>query len=309
MDEIVFIVLPFFALVLTGYGAARGAVIEASGVLGLNKFVFYFALPALLFSKMAETPIAEVSGESIFVVAYTCTGLVVFALAWGGAKIALHAPTDQLAVMALGGIYGNIGFMGIPLLVTIMGREVAAPLSLMLLIDIAVFIPLATTLIDMSRTSERSHRLVGGVVVSIMKNPLIASIVLGLGFSALGWGLPQALGGFTNLLGQAAAPTAMFALGAAMAGRPLADGFGEAVLVTVFKLAFYPAAVWLGMGLFGIGDVWRLAATLGAATPVAAALFVIAQEYDAMPVRASTAVVLTTAISLLSLPVLIAWLT
>jgi len=82
----------------------------------------------------------------------------------------------------------------------------------------------------------------------------------------------------------------------------------EASWVSVFKLAVHPLIMWGAMTAFGVSDAWRLVATLGAATPVAAALFVIAQEHGAMPVRASTAVLISTAVSMVSLPLLIIWL-
>ena len=99
------------------------------------------------------------------------------------------------------------------------------------------------------------------------------------------------------------------ALGAVLAGRPMSEGKGDVALMAVFKLTLHPLVTWWVMTAFGVGVDWRLAATLGAATPVAAALFVIAQEHDAVPVRASTAVLVSTVLSMLTLPVLIAWLT
>jgi len=304
MNNIFFLVVPFFALVVTGYAAARWRILDAPGVLGINRFVYFFALPALLFNKMAETGFPRLVSESAFVLAHLVAGLVVFALMWGTAKVLFKAGRNTLAVMALAGCYGNIGFLGIPLLVSVLGGEAAAPLSLMLLIDVAFFIPLATILMSPTGAENLRHIIMRGVV----KNPLIIAIVVGTGFSATGFGLPSELAGFTNLLGQAAAPAAMFALGAVLAGRPIADGLGEASWMSVFKLAVHPLIMWGAMTAFGVSDAWRLVATLGAATPVAAALFVIAQEHDAMPARASTAVLMSTAVSLISLPVLIVWL-
>jgi len=304
MNDIFFLVLPFFALVITGYVAARWRILDAPGVLGINRFVYFFALPALLFNKMAETDFSRLVSESAFVLAHLVAGLVVFALMWGTAKVLFKAGRNSLAVMALAGCYGNIGFLGIPLLVSVLGGDAAAPLSLMLLVDVAFFIPFATILMSPMGAGNLRHIIMRGVV----KNPLIIAIVVGTGFSAAGFGLPGELSGFTNLLGQAAAPAAMFALGAVLAGRPIADGLGEASWVSVFKLAAHPLIMWGAMTAFGVSDAWRLVATLGAATPVAAALFVIAQEHDVMPARASTAVLISTAVSMVSLPLLIVWL-
>lgn len=308
MGDLVSIIIPFFLLVVVGYLAARLSILERAGINGINRFVYMFALPALLFSNIAETQFERVLAENTFGVAYLVVGLTVFAIGWLAAKILFRADNDVCAVTALAGCYGNIGFLGIPVLVSVLGGAAAAPLSFMLLIDIAFFIPVTTALIVVSRTEgARTHQL-RAVLVSIFKNPLIISIALGLVFSATGLGLPQALGGFTNLLGQAAGPAAMFTLGAVMAGQPIAKGFGEAALISVLKLGVHPVAVWVGMTAFGVGDEWRLMATLGAATPVAAALFVIAQQNGTQPARFSTAVVVTTASALITLPLMINWL-
>lgn len=308
MSDVVNVILPFFALVVTGYLAARFALLQAQGILGLNRFVFFFALPALLFSKMAQTPIGQVLGEKTFVVAYLVSGLAVFIFGLVVAKGLFRSSPGKLAVMALAGSYANIGFMDIPVLVSILGGQVAAPLSIILLVDVAFFIPLTTTLIDLSKSKIHHTRVLGALAVSVVKNPLIVAIVLGFVFSATGMGLPTVIGGFTNLLGQAAAPVAMFALGAVLAGRPISEGMSEVAYMSVVKLAIHPLAIWWGMTFFEVGVEWRLAATLGAASPVAAALFVIAQEHKVMPVRVSTAVLVSTAVSMISLPLLIAWL-
>jgi len=301
MNDIFFLVLPFFALVVAGYGAVRLRILDAPGVLGINRFVYFFALPALLFNKMAETDFQRVVNESPFVLAHMVAGLVVFAIIWGATKVLFKVERSHCAVMALAGCYGNIGFLGIPLLVSVLGGAAAAPLSIMLLVDVAFFIPFATTLMSASVAFK-------AVISSVVKNPLIIAIVVGTLFSAVGIGLPGELAGFTNLLGQAAAPAAMFALGAVLAGRPISDGLGEASWVSVFKLGVHPPIMWGVMTVFGVSDEWRLVATLGAATPVAAALFVIAQEHNVMPARASTAVLISTAVSMISLPLLIVWL-
>ncbi|HEY9081261.1 AEC family transporter [Magnetovibrio sp.] len=304
MNDIFFLVLPFFALVVAGYVAALGRIIDAPGVVGLNRFVYFFALPALLFNKMAESDFQRLVNESAFVLAHLVAGLAVFATVWFLAQALFHAERNNRAVMALAGCYGNIGFLGIPLLVSVLGGGAAAPLSLMLLVDVAFFIPFATILMNPMGAGQVRHIIVRGVA----KNPLILAIVVGTLFSATGIGLPGELADFTNLLGQAAAPAAMFALGAVLAGRPIADGVGEASFASLAKLALHPLIMWGAMTAFGVSDEWRLVATLGAATPVAAALFVIAQEHNAMPVRASTAVLLSTAVSMITLPLLITWL-
>lgn len=302
------IVLPFFALVLTGFAAVRFGILPSHVVSGLNRFVFFFALPALLFEKTATAPVERLISDRAFLLAYLLASLSVFALSWVGARALFRQGPGRTSVMALGSSYANTGYMGIPLLGAAIGDWSAVPVALILLVDIAVVIPLATTIIDTTRPDELRRDLKSALIKSVIMNPLVITIVAGLGFAFAGWGLPGPIAGFTGLLGSAAGPVAMFALGAVLAGQPLSDGLGEAFYVTFLKLSAHPAAIWISMTAFGIAADWRLAATLAGALPVATTLFVIAEQYRTMPERASTAVLASTAVSLLTLSAMIDWL-
>ena len=304
MSEVITTILPFFILVVIGYGAARFAILDAGEILALNRFVYLFALPALLFSNMAESSFERVLAEESFILAYVLAGVSWFVAGWLCAKVLFKANPPSRAVFGLASCYGNLGFLGIPVLVNILGGWSAAPLSIMLLFDIGLFIPLAATSVALSNAKEDYLAIWQSAFWSIAKNPLVIAIATGAFFSAIGWGLPKVIGSVTHILGQSAGPVAMFTLGAVLAGRPIAEGVGEAVFLSLFKLLGFPIVVWWAMTWFGVGEEWRLAATLGAATPIAAALFVIAQEYNAMPARASTAVILSTALAIITMPLI-----
>jgi predicted permease len=301
--------IPFFALVLIGYFSAHKGLVDSHGVKGLNAFVFYFALPALLFDKTQGADMDKLIHERAYLLAYLCAALGVFAIAWLGAKLIFKAGPGRASVLALAGVYGNIGFMGIPVLTTAVGDWVAVPLALIVLVDVAVSVPLATTIIDMTRPDGQRRNLKGAVAAAVLKNPIVAATLAGLGVAALGLTLPVSVNTFTELLGRSAGPAAMFTLGAVLANRPLSHGLGEALYASVFKLAVYPFVIWWSMTAFSIGADWRLAATLGAAMPMATVLFVIAQQYQVMAQRTSTAILLSTIFAMATVSLLTAWLT
>lgn len=300
--------IPFFVLVLIGYFSARKGLIDSHGVKGLNAFVFYFALPALLFDKTQSAPIDKLMEERAYMLAYLIGALAVFAISWLGARIAFKVGPGQASIMGLSSIYGNIGFVAIPVLTTAVGDWVAVPLALIVLIDIVIMIPLATIIIDMTRPINLRRDLKTALIASVFKNPVVIATLTGLCVAALGWDLPTTVHTFTDLLGSAAGPAAMFTLGAVLAGRPLSEGFGEAVYTNTFKLLVYPVAIWCTMSVFAIGSDWRLAATLGAAMPMATGLFIIAQQYQVMPQRISTAVLFSTVIGMATVSLATAWL-
>ncbi len=141
---------------------------------------------------------------------------------------------------------------------------------------------------------------------ALIRSPLIIAIFAGVLISALGLRLPTPVENFTGLLGSAAAPCALFALGATLAGQPISKGVGEISYMTAFKLLVHPTAVWFTTYLLGIDPFWAAVAILGSALPTAANVFIIAKQYDTYVERASSAILVSTAISVVTVSTLLA---
>ncbi|MEE8393786.1 MAG: AEC family transporter [Rhodospirillales bacterium] len=300
MLSIFLITLPFFSLIICGYGAGRWGLLNEPGIKGVNGFVFYFALPALLFTIMAKTPVVEILDWS-FIGAYLLASLSVFTAAAVGGRILFGGGLKEGAVLGLAASYSNIGFMGIPLLIAVIGNGVAVPLALVITVDLAVTVPLAMLLIELDRDGEHPWPGFGSSVIKVLfLNPLVVSIFAGILVSAAGAGLPAPVGRFLDLLAAAAGPSALFALGAALANRPLTSRLGETGYMCAFKLVIHPLAVWGVMAALAIDPMWAKAATLGVSMPIAAGVFVVAQQYRVHEFRVSTAVLVSTALSMLT---------
>ena len=293
---------------MCGFGAGYWGLLKPPGIAGVNSFVFNFALPALLFSTMAKTPVVEIFDWS-FIGAYLLASLAVFAAAAGLGRILFTSRLGEAAVLGMAASYSNIGFMGIPLLVAVIGDAVAIPLALILMVDLSVTVPLAMLLMEFDRNGNRQWRhLKSSLIQLILRNPLVIAIITGIGVSAVELTLPAALKAFIDFLAAAAGPCALFALGASLANRPLASGAGETGYMCAFKLVIHPLAVWVVMGAFAIAPLWAKAATLGVSMPIAAGVFVIAQQYRVDELKASTAVLVSTALSMLTATAAIALL-
>ena len=121
--------------------------------------------------------------------------------------------------------------------------------------------------------------------------------------------MPEPISMFAGLLGGAAGPCALFALGATLAstGRPLSSSAAEISFLATLKLLVHPAAIWLATThLFPVDPLWATAATLGTALPVAANAFVVARQYDTYVDETSNTILVSTTASLLTIPTLIA---
>ena len=296
---------PFFALVGLGYGAGRWRLLDGAATAGLNAYVFFFALPALLFSKLAATPVADVF-EWRFIGAYWLGSLGLFAVAGLLGRWMFDANRGQSTILGLGAIYSNIGFMGIPLLLVAVGDAVAVPLALILTVDLVFFLPFAMFILELDAGGGGNwRRLCQSVIRVTAKNPVIWGIMGGILVSLAGITPPAPVARVFELLAGTAGPCALFALGAALVQRRLSDGLGAASYMSLCKLVIHPAVIWGAMTLFGVGGEWTMIAVLGISMPMAAVLYVTAQQYDVYVGPASAGVLVSTALSVLSVS---AWL-
>lgn len=298
--------LPFFALIFCGYGAGRFGLLSPAAVTGVNTFVFYFALPAFIFNLTATSPLADIF-KAPFMAAYLSAGLVVFALAAILGRLLFRVKLGESAVLGAAAVLGNTGYMGLPLMAAAFGREAAIPLLLGLTIEATIFIPLTIAIIESDRgVGGQWLKVAGSVAGALARNPLVISIFVGILISGLALDLPTPITKFTGLLGDAAGPCALFALGATLVGRPLSSGLAETSYMSTFKLLVHPAAMWFATTqVFTVDPLWATVAILGASLPVAANVFIVARQYDTYLERASSAILLSTLVSMITVSTLL----
>lgn len=302
MGEIFLKTLPFFGLIGLGWAAGRARVFPPEATAWLTKFVFYFALSAMLFRFTATLPLEELF-DAAFFAAYLAGSALVWALAFGVAKLR-RRPMAEAAMEAHTAMTGNTGFLGVPMLVVLLGPKAAGPVLMVLAADLIVFSSLITMLV----TTARHGRLaLAPLALGLVKNPMIVSMAAGLIWAGLHLPMPAPLQEFTTLLGAAATPGALFAIGASLAGRS-AERAGPALWLSGAKLFAHPLAV-AGMALF-VFPVEPFAAGVmiaAAALPVAGNVYILAAHYGVAPQRVSTAILISTAASILTIPAVIAW--
>src|SRR5690606_5786919 len=129
-------IIPFFALVLIGYLATRSRLMPVESVPGLNTFVLYFALPATLFQFAARTPISQLLDPTT-VGLWIVSGLIVMALAIATALWRKKSWLDA-SFGGLISVFSNSVFMGLPIIVALVGDYAAGPIVTTLLVDIVV---------------------------------------------------------------------------------------------------------------------------------------------------------------------------
>ncbi len=299
--------LPFFMLIGVGYGAGRTRFFTPEATAYLTKFVFYFALSAMLFRFSANLSLADILNWP-FVFAYLAGTGAVYIVATivamrRGARVAEAAVEAQCAVI------GNVGFLGIPMLALLLGERAVGPIMLVLAVDLIVFGSLIVILITGSRDGRMSPKILVTVAVGLIKNPMIVSIVLGLIVSANAIPIPAPINEFLTILGGAATPGALFAIGASLASKS-AERVIVAGWLSVCKLILHPAAVAIAaLFVFDIDPYAAGVMIAAAALPVAGNVYIIAQHYGVAPARVSAAILFSTMASVLTVSAVIAWVT
>ncbi|WP_319825489.1 AEC family transporter [Thalassovita sp.] len=307
MIEIFLKTLPFFAIIGLGFGAGKTRFFSEEATAWLTKFVFYFALSAMLFRFSANLSLAQVF-DLPFVLAYLSGTLVIYLLATAVALFRRRG-IEEAAVEAQCAVIGNVGFLGVPMLVLLMGEQAIGPVMLVLAVDLIVFGSLIVILITGSRDGRMSLGILRTVGLGLVKNPMIVSITVGLTWSALQIPIPTPLNEFVSILGAAATPGALFAIGASLASKS-AERLAVAGWLSFAKLVLHPAAVFVAAFiLFRVEPYAASVMVAAAALPVAGNVYILAQHYRVAPHRASAAILISTALSIITVSVVIAHVT
>lgn len=307
MLDILLKTLPFFALIGLGYVAGRTRFFTEEATAYLTKFVFYFALSAMIFRFAANLSLSQILDWQ-FVIAYLCASLSVYVLA---TLVAMFRKLSiaEAAVEAQVAVIGNVGFLGIPMLVLLLGEAAIGPVMLVLAVDLIFFGSLIVILITGSRDGRIHAGILRTVGLGLIRNPMIVSIILGLMWSASEMPIPAPMNEFLAILGGAATPGALFAIGASLASKS-AERMSVAIWLTTCKLALHPAAVAIAALLVFQIDPYAAGVMIAAAAlPVAGNVFMLAQHYGVAPARVSAAILISTAISVLTVSGVIAWVT
>lgn len=305
MIQILSLVIPFFAVIACGYFGAR--LIGEQGQRGINNLVLYFALPALLFSLMARADLAE-RFQVDFVAGYTTVSLVLFALTGLWIKLWLRPRRAETAVYAVASVYGNTGYMGIPIVVVMLGQQATVPTVVALIIDLAVMVPITAAIIesDDPRSNKGVMHGAWSALRGTARNPLIIASALGAAWSLASLPIPVMLGGFLDLLGAAAAPCALFAMGCSLYGKPLGGTLSPALFLSAAKLVIHPLALWFALTqVWQVDPEWVRPALIASSLPVAVTVYVIARQYGTLVISTSTTILVSTALSLLTVPTLL----
>ncbi|MEL4887302.1 AEC family transporter [Pectobacterium betavasculorum] len=311
------IVAPIFLVILVGYGYGRLKPDSGSADKLINDYVLYVALPALLFIAVARADISELKQWGFIL--STLIGIAAsYIIATLIAKIrGIGLP--QSSILGMGACYGTTGYMGVPILISVYGEQAALPAALATIlhnIPAIMAVIISWDLFSKSTTESRGSLLhsMSGAVLTTVKNPLTIAVLAGLAFVLLGVRVPVFIESFARFLGNAAGPTALFALGLGLARLNVREHLNVTVGKTVvpmiaLKLIVQPAITFAAaVYLFGMSQdqgLWLTAAVVMAAQPIGAGVFVFAKKYNYQQDVISLSIIVSLLLALVTIPLVL----
>ncbi|MFV7495849.1 AEC family transporter [Klebsiella michiganensis] len=298
------VVLPVFALILVGWLARKLKILGETALTELNRFVVYLALPALLFDIIANAMWADLA-QPAFISAFSIGMMVVFFLTLF-VQLRRTRHLADAAIDALNAGYANTGFIGFPLVIVFLGHEALAPTLIATILTVSVLFGIGIIIIETGLQGEVKRRIIfTRVAKSLIKNPLLVSPAIAICILLSGLTVPDSINVFLKLLGGAASPCALIALGLFLAGqsdkKTNNDNFTVTLLV-VLKLLIQPALTWwFATKVFHLSPLLVHTAVLLAALPTGTGPFMLAEFYRREASTTSKCVLVSTVLSMFTL--------
>lgn len=299
-------VAPVFGIMAMGFVAARFHVLDQASVRGLVLFVFNFAIPILLFGSLAEIELPENVSWGFLVAFYAGSGAA-YAIGMAAGRFMFGRDLAAQAIFGMSSAFANLVLLGVPVILTAFGPDAALPMFLIIGFHSMTFMPLTVGLIQAGRGEGVSWRTqLVEVAGAVARNPIVIGLVAGFVVNVSGVTIPAGIDSMVELMGGAAVPTALFAMGASLMGYPARGDVPPAILLTVVKLLVHPGLVWLvAVPLLGLEGLWVSVAVLMAAMPTAVNTYLFAERYRAAPGVAARTVLLSSVFAVLTVSVLL----
>jgi malonate transporter and related proteins len=292
------ITLPIFALIGLGFGGVKLGLFDANVGTGLSRFVFWLAFPALLLSSMAKAPAPDsIMGGQIGLWLIVLIGFQIGIRVLAGL---MGRDKASAAGVALASTCGNTSFLGTAVLTALMGPSILPIVAAFVAVENIVVIGMGVALLKLSNTKSPALMTAVRTFLSGVFNPTSMGALIGFLIALSNQDLPLFILRPLDLLGSAASPAGLVALGIVMATMTtrITKGWGATFLVVMFKCALLPVTMFFAFTAFGAPPNIIVAATVLAACPSAVNVFIQARQADIWPDGAATAVFVTTLVSI-----------
>jgi malonate transporter and related proteins len=298
-------VLPVFAIIVTGWLAGWLGYISRSLADGLVHFAYNVAMPALLFVTIAQEP-ADNLLEWRFLLAFGGGSILCFALVFLAVRAAWRGDRASSTIYGMTAAMTNTGFVALPILHSIYGEPAVLPAAIATVFVAVVMFPITVVLLERERRGAhgQSARPVA-LLKQIVLNPMVLSTMVGLAWAITGLPIPAPIADYMNIFAAALTPCALFAIGLGLSVEGMRSNLAASLALAVVKLVIMPLIVYALCVASGLNPLYTIAAVVCGAVPTAKTVYILAGEYKVEEPLVAATVSITT---LLSVPTLLAWL-
>ena len=306
MIEIIGITSSFFAIIALGAFTKYVGLFDEKSSQIFSNFAFYIALPPMIITSILANPIKGVIHLD-YIVRFEIATLIIFIFSYTVSKFVFKFKGNENSVFALNSTYSNYGYIGLPLVLLLFGQKAILPAAIILVFDIAFVLALVAVFSTKFHNTSSFLNFINALK-SILKNPVIISCVIGLLLSFYEINLGKIPEETLNILSGAAVPTALFAIGIIIVSKNVEKAYSELIFISFIKLIIHPLLVillfvfWSTDSLKMLDLMWIQVAIIFSCLPVAATVFPVSQYYKAYVLKTSSAIIVTTVISIVTIP-------
>jgi malonate transporter and related proteins len=300
--EVADLVLPVFAIIVTGWLAGWLGYISRSLADGLVHFAYNVAMPALLVVTIAQEPARNLL-EWRFLLAFGGGSILCFALVFLAVRLALGRDLASSTIYGMTAAMTNTGFVALPILHSIYGQPAVLPAAIATVFVAGVMFPATVILLE----SADAHGAARPAVLAkqIVLNPMVLSTLIGLVWAITGLRIPAPLAAYLNIFAAALTPCALFAIGLGLSVEGVRSNLTASMALAAVKLLIMPLIVYGLCVASGLNPLYTIAAVVCAAVPTAKTVYILAGSYKVEEPLVAATVSITT---LLSVATLLSWL-
>ncbi len=303
--QIVDLILPVFAVILSGWIVGYTGYLSRTLSDALIHFAYNIAMPALLIVTIAQEP-----GRSLinwrFLLAFGGGSLLCFFLVFGAMSLRASQGLASRTMHGMAASMTNTGFVALPVLQAIYGQRAVLPAAIATVFVAIVMFPLAVVLLELGQRDAHSSRPTPMATIKrVVLNPLVISTLIGMLWSLSGLRVPGPVTAYLNIMADALTPCALFAIGLGLSIDGLRANLGRALLLSTVKLIIMPLIVYGLCVALKLDPLYTIAAVICGAVPTAKTAYILAGEYHCEEMMVASTVSMTTLASVISL---VAWL-
>jgi hypothetical protein len=299
------LVLPVFAIIVTGWLAGWFGYVSRSLADGLVHFAYNVAMPALLIVTIAQEPARNLL-EWRFLLAFGGGSILCFALVFLAVRAGWGRDLASSTMYGMTAAMTNTGFVALPILHSIYGQPAVLPAAVATMFVAAVMFPATVVFLESDKGGARGPSARTFLLVKqIVLNPMVLSTLIGLAWAIAGLAIPAPVAAYLNIFAAALTPCALFAIGLGLSVKGIRSNFKASVVLAAVKLVIMPLIVYGLCVALALNPLYTIAAVVCAAVPTAKTMYILALEYRVEEELVAATVSITT---LFSVATLLGWI-